>query len=144
MPVQPLLRVGTESAPYLLRGVMEANVAQMRRAAAHGAYWSPQDAIKAGRLRYSPDDPEEHWQFYAELGSKIAKKGVALADCEDLAALVAAELRYLAEIGHPGGDPEARPVIYRVKPGLVHVIVWSPRFGYLDPSVNAGMGGDGQ
>lgn len=135
---QPLIRVGTETAPFLLRGVMEGNVDEMRRAAERGMYWSVQDAIQTGRLRYSADDPEEEWQFYSQIGAKIARQGVAFADCEDLAALVAAELRFC------GADPEARPVIYKVKPGLVHVIVWSPRFGYLDPSISAGMGGDGQ
>jgi hypothetical protein len=42
-----------------------------------------------------------------------------------------------------GATPErAAPVAYKAKTGLFHVVVWTPTWGYLDPSVAGGMGSD--
>ena len=64
---------------------------------------------------------------------QLERRGYALADCEDLSALVAAELR---EDGH---DADARPYAYHAQGRTWHVVVASPKFGYLDPSIAGGM-----
>lgn len=57
-----------------------------------------------------------------------------VADCEDLAAWRAAELVVTGE------DPNARAVIKRVRPGLIHCLVLRGSGAMEDPSRLLGMG----
>ena len=41
--------------------------------------------------------------------------------------------------GNAGGD-QAVTAIYSPRPGLFHVLTWTPNWGLLDPSVAGGMG----
>lgn len=94
------------------------------------------DAIERGIFRYNRADPDEVWKSYDEAidEARTSSKGYADLDCEDLAALAAAELRVT------GADPRAFPHVYRANGRTYHVVTGSPRFGWLDPSVAAGMG----
>lgn len=78
------------------------------------------------RLRYVRNDKPEHWRTVKEIWQYGG------GDCEDLACAVAAELTLNGE--------EARPVIYRVRPGLIHVVVQRMADRQLlDPSLLGGM-----
>ena len=90
--------------------------------------------IQSGRVRYDRRDPQEHWQTWCELYGQM-RKGIAHGDCEDLAAAVAAELLYAGK--------HARTYVYQSGPSLYHVVVKTKRWGLLDPSRAAGMGGNG-
>lgn len=91
-------------AAELLQGLFAVNRNQLKR----GVPGINRDLI-GRRIRYERDDPQERWQTIENL--RRTRKG----DCEDLAAAVAAEI---AEAGI-----QARPVIYRVRPGLAHAVV---------------------
>lgn len=125
-------RMSTDDAAALLGGgLVGLNVHQMERAGPQRPKVS--DWIKSGALRYSRDDPDEHWQSYKDIAELIERDGMAEGDCEDLATLVAAEMRVSGE------DPLAKPVIYKSGRKTYHVIVSSPRYGLLDPSIAGGM-----
>jgi len=130
----------------MLSGLVAVDVEQMKRA---GPYRPRvEKLIEAGALIYDKADGGEHWQTYDEIVSDWRRDGVAFADCEDLAAALAAEWRV------DGVDPQATTIVYRV-PGssVAHVAVASrvrgtpgpagwglgPGWRYVDPSVMAGM-----
>ena len=120
----------------LLQGYADALEAELRAARALGDRRSIIQGIEAGIIRYRRADPDEEWQLW---GDTLERGG---GDCEDLAAAVAAELRV---DGPPAGwaarrtAPGARPVVYRARPGLLHVVTLAP-WGVIDPSRLAGMG----
>lgn len=143
--LRPTLVLTGDDAAAMLSGLIDVNVQQMRRAGPSAP--SVEGMIKAGQLVYEPSDPDEHWKTYDELRQEVAAFGFADADCEDLSAALAAELRLK-------GDPSARVVVYKVpRSNIAHVVVASRRFGtpgppgwglgpgwrYMDPSVAAGM-----
>lgn len=96
------LEVG--DAAELLQGLAGANRNQLRRHIP-----GINSALIRGLVRYERSDQNERWQTIEDL--RRTRKG----DCEDLAAAVAAELDYKGI--------KARPVIYRVRPGLAHAVV---------------------
>ncbi len=120
----------------MLSGLVAVNRAQMERAGPGRP--RIRDLIASGQLRYSPVDPNEHWQTYDEVLGVMERDGAAYADCEDLASMAAAEMNI--DQGAADYDPSARVVVYRTGPSMSHVIVESKRFGHLDPSKSAGMG----
>lgn len=136
MAVRPTLELGAQDAQALLFGLMLVNMQQMSRAGPNRP--SVIKLIHQRKLKYSRVDPLEEWQTYDQMLAGVAKKGFEFADCEDLATVAAAEMR----LGGPWYDPGAEPMVYRVNPKLSHVIIKSPRFGLIDPSINAGMGWD--
>lgn len=133
MAVHPMIAVDPRDAPALLAGVVLVNRRQMRRAGPRRL--SVRGAIRRGLFVYDRRDPDEHWKTYGEALEELRRFGVARLDCEDLAALVVAELQ------ETGEDPGAFVYLYRARGALWHVIVGSPRWNrWLDPSVAAGMG----
>ena len=135
MPVAPFIRVATPDAANLLDGIVSANLGQMRRKKVDPKAMPILRGIQSGRVRYKRADPREHWQTWDELVAQLANGGIARGDCEDLSAAVAAELMLAGE--------EARTYVYQSGPHLYHVVVWTKRWGVLDPSRAAGMGGNG-
>lgn len=119
----------------LLQGYTAALEVEIRAARKAGDTRSVMTGIRCGAIEYDRADPDEAWQGWAET---LDKGG---GDCEDLAAAVAAELRVdgIPEGASRGTVVRARPVVYRVRPGLLHVVVDSP-WGIIDPSRLAGMG----
>lgn len=134
--MNPTFKISSRDAAHLLRGLVEVNLAQHKRHVKNGGDpFSVIKAIQNGKIRYKRADPREHWQSYNELLS-IANDSMGAAksrgaDCEDLSAAVVAELR-------SAGIP-ARTYVYKARPGLFHVIVKTEKWGFLDPSVSAGM-----
>jgi hypothetical protein len=129
--MNPTFNISSRDASHLLRGLVEVNKAQHARYVKKGG--DPFTIIKAiqqKRLRYRKADPREKWLSYNELLQLLKKKGKG-ADCEDLSAAVVAELQ-------SAGIP-ARTYVYKARPGLFHVIVKTDKWGFLDPSVSAGM-----
>ena len=116
-------RMSMEEAAWLLQGLYLMDVSQLRAGVP-----PPSPAILSGRIRYVRRDPDERWQ---SLMGIYGRGGAA--DCEDIAAAVAAERTLL-------GLP-SRPVIYQSGPGTAHAVVQDTRTGQLfDPSITAGMG----
>ncbi len=136
MALHPTLNLSIRDAPYMLRGLLAVDEAQMRRAGPNRP--RIHDLIRSGYLGYSKRDPYEHWQTYDEMIGQLRRKGYAIADCEDLATAAAAEMRL--DRGHRYYDPGAVPHVYKTAPRVSHVVVHSPRWGLLDPSVAGGMG----
>lgn len=135
MPVTPFIRVATPDAANLLDGIVSANLGQMRRRKADPKAMPILRGIQSGRVRYKRSDPREHWQTWDELMLQLQDGGTARGDCEDLSSAVAAELLFAGE--------EARTYVYQSAPHLYHVVVQTKRWGLLDPSRAAGMGGNG-
>lgn len=135
MPVTPFIRVATRDAANLLDGIVSANLGQMRHKNADPKAMPILRGIQSGRVRYNRADAQEHWQTWDELVAQMAQGGVAEGDCEDLASAVTAELLYAGE--------KARTYVYQSGPHLYHVVVHTDRWGLLDPSRAAGMGGNG-
>ena len=133
--VHPYISVGTADAANLLDGIVSAGLGQMRRAKASPKAMPILRGIQQGTVRYVRRDPREHWQTWSELNQQLARTGKAGGDCEDLASAVAAELLYAGE--------KARTYVYQSGPKLYHVVVHTDRWGLLDPSRAAGMGGNG-
>lgn len=159
------LRIFPSEAPSLLRWLYDRNRRLVRRDAAEGRDpFAVMHGLQTGRIKYIQRDPREHWKDRAEI---LVDGG---GDCEDLASAVTAELNealYLPGLGasfegrpaplppplegHKGGlsrawEPqgeEAATAIYSPRPGLYHVLVWTPTWGYIDPSVAGGMGSKG-
>lgn len=138
MAVFPKIGVDPVDAAELAEGLVRVDLAQMRRAGAERL--STHRAIAEGLYRYDRRDPGERWKTYDDATRELRARGVARMDCEDLAALLVAELRLTGE------DPAAFVHVYRARCGpsggcTYHVIVGSPRLRrWLDPSVAAGMG----
>ena len=141
--MDPKFNIPSKDATHLLRGLVAVNEAQLRRRIAAGTLKDPffiTRAIQDGRLKYKRADPSEHWQTWEELyrsvnNDKLSGTIAGGADCEDLAAAVVAELKL-------AGIP-ARTYVYKAKPKLFHVVVLTNRWGFLDPSRDAGMAGNG-
>lgn len=135
MPMSPHIELKASEAAFMLNGGIKAvDIKQMMDAGPS----RPRiyQLIRDKKLVYSSYDPEEEWKTYRQILAEIQRQGVARADCEDIATLVAAEL--VAD----GVDLEARPVVYQSGPTLFHVITHSPKYGYLDACISAGMGGE--
>ena len=135
MPISPSFKLRTDDAANLLDGLVSVGLAQIDRAKLPKGRYPVIEAIQSGRLRYRRADPNEHWQTWQELTQPILSGGRAFGDCEDLSAAVAAELTY-------NGIP-ARTYVYKSGGKLYHVVVKTKRWGLLDPSRAAGMGGNG-
>lgn len=140
--MNPKFDITPIDAANLLQGLVAVNQAQVKEHIKDGGDpFAILKAIQEGKLRYKRSDPDEHWLTHRELleiiqspKNKIGATGKSVrvgADCEDLSAAVAAELR---EAGI-----EARTYVYKARPGLFHVIVRTKKWGDLDPSVSAGM-----
>lgn len=112
----------------LLYGLFLADLAQLRRGVAPIYPALRPDRLGRRRLRYIRRDPSEHWRTISE----IWRYGGG--DCEDLAAAEAARIVF------QGLDPRARPVLYRVRPGLIHAVVQLGDGMRIDPSRTGGMG----
>lgn len=132
MPVRPTLTLSPEDAAVLLVGLQLVDEQQMRRAGPR----RPRvvDLIRGGWFRYSSYDPEEHWTSYDEAVEQVRAEGYAELDCEDLGAMLAAELRV------DGIDDTAHTEVRRTGPAMSHVTVNGDRVGPQDPSRAAGMG----
>lgn len=150
--VHPTISLRTEEAASMLDGVVSTNLAQMRHANLPKGLYPILSGIQAGRVKYDRLDPDEHWQTWRELVAQIGGldvvqsqgsgtapifggTAIARGDCEDLSSSVAAEFLY-------NGIP-ARTYVYKSGPRLYHVVVKTDRWGLLDPSRAAGMGGNG-
>ena len=126
--MNPKFDISSQDAAYLLEGLVAVDRAQHRRHIANGGNpFTVLRMIQSGKLRYNADDKKEHWKSYDEL-IESPEKG---ADCEDLSAAVVAELL--------NAGIQARTYVYQAKPELFHVIVKTDIWGFLDPSVSAGM-----
>lgn len=135
MPMSPHIELKAQEAAYMLNGGLQGvNMRQMQDAGPRRP--RVYELIRAKKLVYSPYDPEEEWKTYRQVLEEIEKTGVSRCDCEDIATLVAAELVV------DGVDTAARPVVYQSGPTLFHVVTTSPKFGYLDACISAGMGGE--
>lgn len=135
MPVTPYIRIATRDAANLLDGIVSANLGQMRHAKADPKAMPILRGIQSGRVRYKRADPREHWQTWSDLVAQLANGGTAQGDCEDLSSAVAAEMMFAGE--------DARTYVYQSGPHLYHVVIKTKRWGILDPSRAAGMGGNG-
>jgi hypothetical protein len=140
--MDPKFNISSIDASHLLTGLVAVNRAQIKRAKAKGMTepFPIIKAIQAGKLRYKRQDKEEHWQTWDEMMKNINTPKFAGtieygADCEDLSSAVAAEL---LEAGIP-----ARTYVYKSRPKLFHVVVLTNKWGFLDPSRDAGMSGNG-
>lgn len=108
-------------AAEMLQGLYKVDLLQLRNGTP-----GINGALHAGKIRYDRDDPQERWQTIRDLWVSGA------GDCEDLAAAVAAELTF--------SGVEAQPVIYQVRKGLAHAVVFVRANGtYVDPSRTGGM-----
>lgn len=124
--IRPTFDVGADEAAELLEGLVRVSALDMRKAGPHRPRIG--ELIRSGDLVYSPIDIDEHWQSYREILGAIEREGIATADCEDLASLVAAQWRV------DGVDPDARTFVYQTGPALSHVVVASRRVGHLPPA----------
>lgn len=132
--ITPKLRLTTTEASSMLSGLVQANLSTMTAQAKPGDM-PVLNGIREGRVRYDRADPGEHWQTWRELKAQIDAGKIAKGDCEDLASAVTAELIF-------NGVP-ARVYVYKSGPRLYHVVTKTAKWGLLDPSRAAGMGGNG-
>lgn len=117
-------------AAWMLQGLYLVNLEQLA-----GGQPGISEALQRGRVRYIRSDPDERWQSIRDLWVNGG------GDCEDLAAAVAAELTHAWRASGGAEGARARPVIYRVRPGLAHAVVELVDTGeLLDPSLTGGMG----
>ena len=113
---------GIEEIEALLEGLVRLNVSQLRRGLAPPIYSS--------RVRYQREQRgREDWQ------SARAAHASGKADCEDLAAWLAASHRLVGV--------DSRAIVRQVRPGLKHVVVQLPDGSIEDPSKRLGMKGKG-
>ena len=126
--MNPKFDISSRDAAYLLEGLVAVNRAHHRRHIANGGDpFAVLKMIQSGKLKYNAEDKKEHWKSYEELIENPGKG----ADCEDLSAAVVAELL--------NAGIQARTYVYKAKPQLFHVVVKTDIWGFLDPSVSAGM-----
>lgn len=136
--VHPKLNLTVPGAERMLFGLMLVDVDEL---SALGTF-RPKllELIKRGRdggVKYSRIDPDDHWQTVGEMLEQLHEHPYIEADCEDLAAWLAADMRV------SGLDPFAKPVIRRTGPHLLHVQTWSPKYRQIiDPAALAGMSYD--
>src|SRR5262249_54212854 len=132
------LNLTKEGAERMLFGLMLVDVDELTALGPRRP--SLATLIRRGRdggVKYSRIDPDDHWQTVGEMLEQLRQYPYIEGDCEDLGAWLAAELRV------SGTDPNAHPVIRRTGPHMLHVQVWSPRYGQIiDPAALAGMGYD--
>lgn len=124
MRLAPVLHLGTAAEiDAALEGLVQQNVVQRR------ALLAP--ALRDARhVRYQREPPgRERWQSAAETNRR------GLADCEDLACWVAADLRV-------AGISDARAITIPTGPNLRHCVV-QVRGLFFDPSRARGMKGPG-
>ena len=114
--IDPTFKVSGTEAKGLLMGLLEMDINQLKE---HPNYPSLRQLVKAGKVKYNVNDPEEHWKTYREIVEEYGKNGIAYADCEDLATAVAAEdiVRY---------GIASKPFAYSPRPGLFHVVTAVP------------------
>lgn len=113
---------GIEELEGLLEGLVRLNLSQLRRGLCPPLYQSG--------VRYQREAPgREQWQTALQCFKRRT------ADCEDLAAYLAASYRLVGV--------NARPVVRQVRPGLKHVVVELPDGTIEDPSKRLGMSGKG-
>jgi hypothetical protein len=140
--IHPKIEVTAEEAAHLLEGLVRVDVSQLQKSTGAQPGFgrsSPMPilrGIQAGTVRYDAFDPDEEWKTWSQLVGELQTKGKAVGDCEDLSSAVAAELRF-------AGIP-ARTYVYKSGPRLYHVIVATEKWGYLDPSRQSGMEGEGR
>ena len=135
--MNPELDISTQDAANLLPGIVNVNLKQIRRRFGGTV---PNEfpilrGIQSGKVRYKRFDPTEKWQTWNNLMAQMDSRGGAEGDCEDLSSAVAAELL--------DAGIKARTYVYKSGPRLYHVVVKTERWGLLDPSRAAGMGGNG-
>lgn len=124
--VRWLVRATIEDVPALLEALTRIDEGQIRQAWAMGKPLPAlSSSIQAGRVVYERHDPKEEWLTYVQ----IIDRGRA--DCEDLAAAAAAELRT--------GGVEARADTYATGPYTHHAVTFT-QGTVIDPSRMAGMG----
>ena len=156
------VRIFPEEAPTLLRWLYERNRKLVAADAAEGKDpFAVMHGLQKGTIKYIQRDKEEHWKDRSE----VLRDGGG--DCEDLASAITAELN--ESLYRPGfganfagmpaplppplqGDKaqiqlawgnagdEAITAVYSPRPGLFHVLTWTPTWGLIDPSVAGGMG----
>jgi hypothetical protein len=131
--ISPRFKLGTEEAANLLDGLVSVGISQIHKAKIPKGVYPILSGVQSGRVRYERYDPDEHWQSWRELRQQLERSGRARGDCEDLSAAIVAELTV--------NGIEARTYTYNSAPGLYHVVVWTRRWGLLDPSRAAGMEG---
>jgi hypothetical protein len=140
--MDPKFNISSVDAAHLLQGLVAVNRAQIQRARKSGMKdrFPIIKAIQNGDLKYKRIDKGEHWQTWEEMmkstGNPNTKGRIEFgADCEDLSSAVVAEL---LEAGIP-----ARIYVYKAGGRLFHVVVKTDHWGFLDPSRDAGMTGNG-
>lgn len=117
---------GADDIQAALVGLVARNLVQMRSGDGHFP------ALVEREILYRREPKGiEHWRSARELVAR--GKG----DCEDLCAYHVAWLR------HTGRDPQAKCIVYRVRPGLLHVVVELGDGRRVDPSKVLGMKGAG-
>lgn len=114
----------------VIRGPEDAEHAALELALLDAAEW-PYPPVYSGLIRYQRENSRGHAEDWKSADRLIRDRN---GDCEDLAAARVGEL--IAS----GIDPDARPVVYRPRPGLMHVIVSRGDGSYEDPSAALGMG----
>ena len=164
MPRRVAIRVCVtpEEAPWLLKALYCRDRKEVAADAATGKNpFAVLHGLQTGSIKYIQRDPNEHWKSRNE----ILEDGGG--DCEDLATAVTAELNealYRPGFGAsfagqppplPGPLPgpknelhnawggtgdEATVAIYKPRRGLYHVLINTPTWGLIDPSVAGGMG----
>lgn len=113
---------GIEELEALLEGLVRLNLTQLRRGLCPPIYQSG--------VRYQREPPgREDWQTALECYQRQR------ADCEDLAAYLAASYRLVGV--------EASCHVYQAAPGLKHVVCRLPDGTIEDPSKKLGMLGKG-
>ncbi len=129
--ISPLFRMSGDEARGLLFGLTESNKLQLRK---YPGMPSMRELIRDGRVKYDPNDPQEHWKTYKELVDEVDQKGVAYGDCEDLAVAVAAE----DQVRH---GVQSLPFAYSPRQGLFHVVTAVPNGGMGRGEAVSGSGG---
>lgn len=133
--ISPYFRLETQEAANLLDGLVSVDLGQIDRLLGRKGVYPIISGIHRGTVRYKRADPNEHWKSWREMKAELDRTGMATGDCEDLSSSVSAELLF-------NGIP-ARTYVYQSGPKLYHVVVKTDRWGLLDPSRSAGMGGNG-
>lgn len=127
--LSPYFRLETHEAARLLDGLVSVDRGQIKRSKLGRGRFPVIEGIQRGKIRYKRADPNEHWKTWNQV--RFSGDG----DCEDLTSAVVAELQF-------NGIP-ARTYVYKSGPKLYHVVVQTKRWGIMDPSRAAGMGGNG-
>lgn len=122
-------RLTLEEAALLLQGLLFVDVHQLLTGEEPIS-----KALVEGRLKYIRRDPDEHFRSIREIWQHGG------GDCEDLATAVAAEACVVEDQLPDLFSGAARPYLYRVRPGLSHIVSQLRSGQLLDPSRTGGMG----